>query len=171
MNRKFSILIAASLALVPAAAFAAHGRVGLWNITSTMQVSGMPQIPPEALEAMKARHMPIPGEPFTSQMCMTQEQVNADKPPAMNNRDESCDTKVLTQTPALMEAEITCHGRMDGTGHMKVTWRGTDHYDGSYNFKGTMAGRPYGMTTQYAGDFVKPDCGSVKPYMPPSQAQ
>lgn len=170
MNRApLSALIAAGLVLAPAAAFGAHGRVGLWTITSTMQMSNAPQIPPDALAMMKARHLPIPnsGEPFTTQMCMTQEQVNADKPPAMNSRGESCDTKVLSQSPALMEAEITCHGRMTGVGHLKIDWRGTDHYEGMYNFKGTMEGHPQEMTTHYTGDFVKTDCGSVKPFVPP----
>jgi hypothetical protein len=168
-----SALIAASLVLAPAAAFAAHGRAGLWNVTTTMQMSNMPQIPPEALAMMKARHMPIPGsgEPTTTQMCMTQDQVNADKPPAMSNRDESCDTRLLNQSPGMMEAEVTCHGRMNGVGHMKVSWRGNEHYEGVYNFKGAMEGRPQEMTTHYSGDFVKADCGSVRPFMPPRPMQ
>ena len=174
MNRSpLSTLIAASLILVPAAALAAHGRVGLWTVTTTMQMSNMPQIPPEALAMMKERHMPIlgSGEPMTTQMCMTQEQVNADKPPAMSNRDESCDTRVLNQSPAMMEAEVTCHGRMNGVGHMKVSWRGNEHYEGIYNFKGTMEGRPQEVTSRYSGDFVKADCGSVRPFMPPRSMQ
>lgn len=168
-----SALIAASLVLIPAAAFAAHGRVGLWTVTTTVQMSGMPQMPPEALAMMKAHHVAVPnsGEPTTTQMCMTQEQVNADKPPAMSNREESCDTKVLSQSAALTEAQITCHGRMDGVGHVKISWRGTDHYEGTYNFKGTMEGRPQEMSTHYTGDFVKADCGAVRPFMPPKPMQ
>jgi hypothetical protein len=174
MNRaSLSALIASSLILVPAVAFAAHGRVGLWNVTTAMQMSNMPQIPPEALAMMKERHMPVPGsgEPMTSQICMTQEQVNADKPPAMSNRDESCDTKLLNHSPALMEAEVTCHGRMNGVGHVKVAWRGNEHYEGTYNFKGAMDGRPQDMSTRFSGDFVKSDCGSVRPSMPPRSMQ
>jgi hypothetical protein len=173
VNFGIGTLAAASLVLVPAAAFAAHGKVGLWTVTSTMQMSNMPQIPPEALAMMKAHHMAIPGsgQPNIIQMCMTQEQVNADKPPAMSNREESCDTRVINQSPSLMEAEITCHGRMDGVGHVKVSWRGNEHYEGMYNFKGTMEGHPQEMTTHYSGDFVKSDCGSVKPFVPPRQMQ
>jgi hypothetical protein len=168
-----SVVVAAGLVLVPAAAFAAHGRPGLWTVTSTIQMSTAPQIPPQALAMMKARHMPIPnsGEPTSTQICMTQEQVNADKPPAMSNREESCDSKLLNQTPALMEAQITCHGRMEGVGHVKVSWRGTDHYEGIYSFKGTMEGRPQEMSTHYVGDFVKPDCGAVRPFVPPKPMQ
>jgi Protein of unknown function (DUF3617) len=166
-----SILIAASLLLVPAAALAAHGRAGLWTVTSSMQMANMPQIPPEAMAMMKERHMPIPGEPMTTQICMTQDQVNADKPPAMSNRDESCDTKVLNLSPAMMEAQVTCHGHMEGVGHVKVSWRGNEHYEGTYNFKGTMEGRPQEMSSHYSGDFVKSDCGSVRPFTQPRSMQ
>ena len=170
MNRSpLCVLVAVSLVLIPAAAFAAHGKAGLWTVTSTMQMSNAPQIPPEALAMMKQRHIPLPGsgEPTTFQMCMTQEQVNADKPPPMNNREESCNPKVLTQSPGLVEVEITCHGHMDGVGHMKISWRGNEHYESVYTFKGAMEGRPQDMTMRASGDFVKSDCGAVRPFAPP----
>lgn len=160
-------LLGAALILVPAAAFAAHGKVGLWTVTSTMEMKDMPPMPPQAVEMMKQRGMPIPGQPFTTQMCMTQEQVNADKPPSFNDRGESCDTKVLSSSPSAMHTQVTCHGRVDGVGDMQISWRGTDHYEGTYSFQGTAGGRPQNMTTHYSGDFVKADCGSVKPYGPP----
>ena len=174
MNRaSLSALIASSLILVPAVALAAHGRVGLWNVTTSMEMSNMPQMPPEALAMMKQRGMQMPGmgQPMMSQICMTQEQVNADKPPAMNNRDESCDTRVITMSPGLMESEITCHGHMNGTGHVKISWRGNEHYDGTYNFKGVMEGQPREMSSHYVGDFVNADCGAVKPFVMPKQMQ
>jgi hypothetical protein len=163
-------LMGTALILTPGIAFAAHGKAGLWTVTSQMEMKGMPQMPPEAMAMMKARGMPMPGAPFTTQMCMTQEQVNADKPPAFSNREESCDTKVLTQSPGAMSAQMTCHGRVEGVGHMEMSWRGNEHYEGTYNFKGTAEGRPQDMTTHYSGDFVKADCGSVKPYGRPAGA-
>lgn len=158
-------LIAAVIVLLPAAAFAAHGRAGLWNVTSTMQMANTPQMPPEAMAMMKSRGMKMPGmgQPMTMQMCMTQEQVNGDVPPAMHNRGENCSAKVLSQTATSMKSEVTCHGRMEGVGHAEMNWRGNEHYEGTYNFKGTMEGRPQDISTRYSGDFVKADCGSVKP--------
>ncbi|HZQ40142.1 MAG TPA: DUF3617 family protein, partial [Rhizomicrobium sp.] len=97
-----SALMGTALILAPSIAFAAHGRPGLWTITSTMEMKNMPQMPPEAMAMMKARGMAMPGQPFTTQMCMTQEQVNADKPPSVRNDDVSCDTKVLSSTPTAM---------------------------------------------------------------------
>ncbi|HEX4635740.1 MAG TPA: DUF3617 domain-containing protein [Rhizomicrobium sp.] len=158
-------LAAAALILLPAAAFAGHGKAGLWNVTTSMQMASMPQMSPEAMAMMKARGMKMPGmgQPMTSQMCMTQEQVNGDVPPAMRDRGENCSTKLLSQTATSMKSEVTCHGRMEGAGHAEVTWRGNEHYEGTYSFKGTMEGRPQDISTRYSADFVKSDCGAVKP--------
>jgi hypothetical protein len=97
---------------------------------------------------------------------MTQEMVNADKPPAMNQHEESCTTKILNQTATSVSAETTCHGRMDGVGRSQMSWRGNDHYEGTYSFKGTMEGHAQEMSSHYTGDFVKADCGAVKPFAP-----
>jgi len=156
--------IAAAILLLPAAAFAGHGKAGLWTVTSTMQMGNMPQMPPEAMAMMRSRGMSMPGmAPMTTQICMTVEQVNGDVPPAMHNRGENCTTKLLSQTATSMKSEVTCHGRMEGVGRAEMTWRGNEHYEGTYNFKGMMEGRPQEISTRYSGDFVKADCGAVKP--------
>jgi hypothetical protein len=166
MTLKFTTgLIAVAMVLVPAAAFAGHGKAGLWNVTSSMQMANMPQMPPEAMAMMKSRGMKMPGmgQPMTSQICMTQEQVNGDVPPAMHNRGENCTAKLVSQTASSMKSEVTCHGRMEGMGHAEMTWRGNEHYEGTYSFNGTAEGRPQNISTRYSGDFVKADCGAVKP--------
>lgn len=170
MKRGVICAVAGTALLLAPAAFAAHGRAGLWTVTSTMESKDMPKVPPEAMAMMKARHMPMPGEPFTTQMCMTQEQVNADKPPDIKNGEETCTTKIVSQSPAAVHTQVTCHGRVNGVGDMQISWRGNEHYEGTYSFKGTAEGRPQEMTTHYSGDFVKPDCGSVKPHGPPAGA-
>ena len=47
-------LAVAALSLVPGVAFAAHGKAGLWNISTIMDMGGM-QMPPEAMAKMKER--------------------------------------------------------------------------------------------------------------------
>ena len=159
-------LIAAAAILVPAAAYAGHGKPGLWTISSTMEMPNMPQMPPEAMAMMKSRGMSMPGmggAPIVTQICMTPEQVNGDVPPAMHNSAENCTTKLLSQTATSMKSQVTCHGRMEGVGLAEMSWRGNEHYEGTYSFKGTMEGRPQSLSTRYTGDFVKADCGGVKP--------
>jgi hypothetical protein len=165
MHHKFvSGLIAITIVLAPVAALAAHGKPGLWNISSTMEMGNM-LMSPEAMAMMKQRGMKMPGmggQPIVTQICMTQEQVNGDKPP-MNNRQENCTTKLLSQTSTTMTSQVTCHGRMEGVGRAQMSWRGNEHYEGTYSFRGTMEGRPQQISTHYTGDFVKADCGAVKP--------
>lgn len=160
--------IAAAVILAPGAAHAAHGKPGLWTITSTMHMATPLPMSPDMAAMMKKRgmkDMPMANQPFTSQMCMTQAEVEADKPPRMTSRQINCETKVLSQSASAMKSEVTCHGVMEGTGHSEISWTGNEHYTGSYSFKGTMHGRPNAVNTSYKGDWVKADCGSVKPAM------
>ena len=165
-HKLVSALLAATVVLAPVSAFAAHGQPGLWTVTASMTMPNPPPIPPDVLAQMKARHQPIPGsgEPMTNQMCMTPAQVQQDVPPPMNTRDETCSSKLLNQTPGMIEAETTCHGQMEGTGHIEIHWSGNTHYESTYHFKGMANGRPQEMTTHATGDFVRADCGNVRAY-------
>jgi hypothetical protein len=63
-----------------------------------------------------------------------------------------------------MSADTVCHGRMEGVGHSQISWRGNEHYEGSYDFKGAAQGHSTTMTTHFTGDWAKADCGAVKPF-------
>lgn len=164
--------IAVVLILSPIAVLGApQGKPGLWNITSTMEMANMPQIPPETLAMMKARGMKIPGmggQPTTTQICMTPQNSGSDMMSGaqgrLAQRDVNCTPRILNQTASSATTEIVCHGKMEGTGRSQISWRGNNHYEGSYNFKGSMRGQPQNISTRYTGDWVKADCGAVKPF-------
>ena len=167
MPHKLTSVLIATTILLPAAALAApHGKPGLWNITTTMQMAAMPKMPPEVMALMKQRGIKVPqsGQPMTSQMCMTAEQAAMDKPPNMDREGVKCTPKVISQTATSATTEITCHGTMEGTGRSQISWRGDSHYEGTYSFTGSVEGRPNNMSSTYTGDWVKADCGSVKPF-------
>ena len=94
---------------------------------------------------------------------MTQADVDADKPPQTADRDMGCTSRLVSQTASGMTAQVSCDGRMKGTGTMQVAYNGTDHYSGSFDFQGTMAGNPTKMSSSFKGDWVKADCGAAKP--------
>ena len=52
-------IAAAALVLVPGLAFAGHGKAGLWNISTTMDMGGV-QMPPEAMAKMKTMGVKMP---------------------------------------------------------------------------------------------------------------
>ncbi|HWA69764.1 MAG TPA: DUF3617 domain-containing protein [Rhizomicrobium sp.] len=164
--KHLTVITAAALMLAPATAIAVpHGKAGLWTITTTMKMANMPEMPPQVLEMMKKRGMPGMGQPMTSQMCMTLDDVNADPNARMQAQHQvNCTPHIVSQTANSAITEIVCHGNMEGTGRSQISWHGDSHYEGTYSFNGTMHGRPNAMSSRYTGDWVKADCGAVKPY-------
>jgi hypothetical protein len=161
---KFStvLLLSSTCLLVSsAAALAKHGKVGLWNVTSTIETA----MPPEMMAQMKksGASMP-PSKPVVIQMCMSQEEVNSDNPPHVDRASTGCSTRIVSQTPLALKAAMTCKGAMKGTGSIEVAYTGAEHYAGAYSFKGTLAGNPTNVTTKFSGDWVKADCGKIPPY-------
>jgi hypothetical protein len=164
MSKKWLSTVALVLVL-PGAAFAAHGKAGLWNISTTMSMA-MPQMPPEALAQMKAMGMSMPsGRTFTSQICMTEADVNADKPPSMGNDNMNCKWTNMHVTGSGMTGDLICSGQMTGKGSMQVSYTGNTHYSGQYSFTGSVEGHQQNMKSSFTGDWVKADCGAVKPMM------
>jgi hypothetical protein len=159
-----AFLAAGAAAAFPAAAIAAHGKVGLWEITTHMSMPGMEaRIPPEALARMKAMGMQMPGnQTFSAQHCMTAEEVAQDRPPPMRHA-EDCTTSNLTHDAHSVNVDMICKGAdLDGTGHVNVTYDSDEHYSGSFTFTGTGHGHPMNMSNSFEGKWISADCGSVK---------
>lgn len=165
------ISAAAAVALLSTAALGMpHGRPGLWTITTSMKMANMPQIPPEALAMMKQRGMKFPGmggEPIVTQICMTPQDVNEGALAAQRMREQhdvKCTPRVISESMSSVTTEIACHGMMEGVGRSQMSWRGDSQYEGDYSFKGVMHGQPTETSSHFRGEFVKADCGSVKPF-------
>ncbi len=160
MNRRFVIPALAVLLLPAAPALANHGKVGLWNVTSSVAIT----LPPELAAEMKKSGTVMPTKPVTVQMCMSREEVESNAPPHIDSGATGCVTKLVSQSASAMRANVVCSGQLKGSGSIAVAYQGAEHYSGSYNFKGTSYGSSTNMTTTFKGDWVKADCGKVKPY-------
>jgi hypothetical protein len=157
-------LVLGAVALLPNAALAAHGKAGLWEVTTHMSMPGMSaQIPPEALARMKAMGIQMPGnQTFTAQHCVTAEEAALDKPPPMHS-SQDCTTSNVTHDAHSFNVDMVCKGdNMDGQGHATVTYDSDEHYSGSFSFTGTAHGHPANMTNSFEGKWISADCGSVK---------
>ena len=153
----------AALLLSPGMALAGHGKAGLWNVSTTMNMAM--QMPPEAMAQMKKMGVTMPSaRTFASQICMTQAEVDSDKLPPMGKCDSGCTSHIVSQTGYSMAAQTVCNGEMKGTGQMQISYSGAEHYTGSYSFKGNMSGQPMDTSSSFKGDWEKADCGAVKPY-------
>ena len=84
----------------------------------------------------------------------------------MGRNDSGCTSHIVSQTGTAMTAEMVCNGEMKGTGRMQIVYSTPEHYAGSYNFKGMMQGHAMNTSSSFKGDWVKADCGAVKPRLP-----
>jgi hypothetical protein len=159
MARHLLALAALVAVTLPGAALAGHGKAGLWSVSSTTQMN-------MTMPGMGAgdRAMAMPATSHTTQMCMSQEEVDSSAPPHIDQAGTGCTTKLLSATATSMKAAMTCNGRLKGSGQMQITYRGAEHYQGTYDFKGQVEGNATAMTTRFKGDWVKADCGAIKPY-------
>ena len=150
--------------VVPLTAVASHGKVGLWEVTTHMNMPNMmANIPPEALARMREHGVNMsPNQTYTSQHCMTAAEVAEDKPPPMRN-SEDCQMSNMSHDAHTFTADMVCSTeRMQGRGHLSVNFDSTEHYAGTYTFNGTTEGHTQNMTYNFEARWVSADCGNVK---------
>jgi hypothetical protein len=144
---------------LPAAAWASHGKVGLWEITvqaDTSHMAGMPDIsklPPQIRAQMEAMGRQ------TLQHCMTAAEVNSEKPDMSHSPD--CKVSNLRTVGHSFSGDVVCHGRVNGTGHVEFNFPSPERYDGSEAINMVVHGQPVVTKTSFSGRWISPDCGKV----------
>lgn len=171
MSKRYFVLsglAVIAIAAAPISAIASHGKAGLWSVTT--QIGGMPQqmphMTPEQMQQMQAMGVQMPHmgpHGMTTQYCMTAAEVNSDAPPSMQ---KDCKISNMHTDGHTMSADMTCTGRMQGKGHMTVTYDNPEHYAGKVVFAGSAEGQTTDVTDTFEGKWVSADCGSVKPMHP-----
>jgi hypothetical protein len=172
MQTKFRYLGAAAIAaaiLVPAMALASHGKAGLWQITVTMDMAGMPampdmsSLPPEAQARMKAMQMQMSGHSMSIQHCMTAQEVSMEKPDfSKMGHNKDCSATNVQVSGHAFSADMVCKGGdFVGNGHMQVAFDSDEHYSGSSTMSGDAHGHPMNVKESFDGKWISADCGSV----------
>jgi len=138
-------------------------RPGLYEVTSSMtwQKSPLPpgmQAPPGS---------PFDGAPKTTQVCVTQEQIDKYGGPNPAPQRGNCTVSNLQMKPDGMTAGMACTGQMVGNGTVNSTWSASGTGTTNVHFTGTMQmgprSTPIEWTLQANSVFKGADCGSVKP--------
>jgi hypothetical protein len=142
-------------------------KLGLWESTSTTDISGMP-VPAEVLKnmppdrrarfeaAMKARQADGP-KSITDQTCMTKDDLN--RPfDTKNDEDENCTNTIVTATRTHAEYKIECTGpeARNGVMHAEALSRESVKYTIVMNTgNGTV-------TNEITSKWIAADCGNVQ---------
>ena len=129
MDQRYWIgLLAGMSLLLPSGAPAADlMKPGLWEITTSMEMPGMPfQSPPQTV-----RH------------CYTAQEVRDEPVP----KDDNCRLTDLKSSGGKVTWKLECKGEMTGKGEGEIVYRGDSAYEG----KTSMQVEGMTMTTSYRG--------------------
>ena len=121
----------ASLGFLAAPALAQSGSDELWNMSTRMEMAGMP------------------GQTFTSEVCMKKGQTQPDK----MSQDKNCKVADMRTVGSKTTWRIECAGRDPMTGEGEVT-RTRDSMNGRMRMQGKRGNESYDMTTVMQGRLV-----------------
>lgn len=147
-------------------------KTGLWEITTTNLMSGMPPIPPETLarmtpeqrarfeESMKAT---MSGKPKTTTRkdCVTREKLNKDY--LFGEERKQCTRTVITASSSKTEMKMQCQEenmKMDGTVRMEVL--SSEQVKGTVKMMATGSGRTMNVDVDFNARYLGPVCGDTK---------
>ncbi len=159
-DRRYLLAASAGILVLGLFAWAQGRKPGLWEVNSNMtwQQSPFPAGSPAA-SAMG-------GRPRTTQVCVTQEQIDKfGAPPPQTQRD--CQVTNVSLKPDGMTADLVCSGAFSGKGTVEAKFVDAGHTESKIHFTGSMQmgpqSKPIEWTVESSSAFKGSDCGSVKP--------
>lgn len=172
---KTKILIG-TVVLCGTAAWAAEFdvRPGLWDMTTTTQMSGLPpipnfdQIPAEQRARIEAAMKNVTGpHTNTTKTCVTKEGIEKAIAQASSNSRNKCDPKIVSMTASKVVMHIECtpdaKNAAKTSGDMTLERQDPEHVTGTGTMKSTGSGHTMDIKWTMTGKFVSAECGNVKP--------
>ena len=173
------------IALTALSAQAQSQKPGLWEHSSTMQVSGgemaqqmaemkkqLAALPPDqrkAMEQMMGMSVASDGQTMTLKHCVTPEEAAKAFTPS---HDDECKYTITQRSAAAIKATFVCkdEGRTSGEGNFQ--FKGDTAYSGKFNATTLINGKREQVEMTQTGRWLSAQCGNVKPpNTPPSKGK
>ncbi|MGA3034174.1 MAG: DUF3617 family protein [Terracidiphilus sp.] len=155
MNKSYVWAVLA-LCIASLSAQAQSRKPGLWEVTSSMNMAGMPS------------NMPNMGS-HTTQVCVTQAMIDKYGGPTSNPGRGNCQMTDVSLTASGMTAKMSCSGQMNMTGTVQTTFVDANTTKTTVTMTMTSPnGQTMNMTTQATATYKGADCGSVQPMAVPA---
>lgn len=148
-------------------------KPGLWDITTTTQMSGMPPIPnldqmtPEQRARVEGAMKRMSGAPHTStrKQCVTKESIDKAIADATSNKNNSCAPKIASMSASKIVMHLDCpeKNEMKSNGDFVIERLDSEHFKGSGAITAAGGGHTMDVKWSMTGAFVSSNCGSVKP--------
>lgn len=174
----FNLVSAAAIALVATgaaegASISLHLAPGLWEMTSSAQMSGMPSLPENVLaqlppaqrakiEAQYQASMAQAAKPHTVKTCVTQKDLDHPFHGMEDGRGMNCSETVTSSTWTSQVVHVACKGGQglaDGTFHFQAPTPNSMQGLIELNFVGN--GHSINTKAQIQGHWLGADCGSL----------
>lgn len=141
-------------------------KPGLWEITSSHHITGIPPMPKEwqekvtpeqraAMETAFRKESEKGPQTDTERECITKEKM--DRPFDMGDKD--CTSTIVRTTRTTQEVRLSCNGQMKGSGVMRVTTPTPETMTGTLDLQLGDAKDAMKVKSQLQGRWLGPDCG------------
>ena len=141
------------------------GKAGQWEVTTTMTWQKTPVRP-------GSPGGPPAGGPHTTQVCLTQEMVDAGA--LLPQSRGQCHIQNKVVKPGSLTANYLCTGKMKGMGTLESSFPDLEHVTGSIHFIGTLDvnahAQPIEWTTTSNAVFKGAECTGDSPQANAPQA-
>ena len=166
MKLTASISLAAIACAVLLFADTLNVKPGQWEVTSSVQTSGMPPIPPEVLEKMTPQQREMMEQRMkgnqtprttTLKSCITKEQIAKGFDAGENDQD--CTRTVISSTSSKQEIKIECNranNKMSGT--MRIEAASSESVKGSGEMNVSGGGRSMTVNNSFTAKWLGSTC-------------
>jgi hypothetical protein len=176
MNRSYlvrtgrvpSLLAGAACLALPLLAGSAEKlniKTGLWEITSTTQMSGTPQLPKEVTAKMtpeQRAHLEADlksaakdAKKSTERSCITKKDVEN----PFHGSNENCKQSIVRTTSTTQEVNLVCNGEPKGTGFIRITAPTPEAMTGVMDIKMGDGKDALNLKANLTGRWIGADCG------------
>jgi hypothetical protein len=142
-------------------------KPGLWEITSTHHISGVPPMPKEwtekvtpeqraAMEAAFQKEAEKGPETDTERECISKKE--AEQPFDIGDTKD-CTQKVVRTTKTTQEVHLSCNGEFKGSGVLRVTSPTPETMTGSLELQLGEGKDAMKVKSELKGRWLGPDCG------------
>jgi len=179
-----------ALASVPAAVLAAIAgaavlraqaqpldvKLGLWEMTVTSQMSGLPPMPPidtskmtpeqrarvEAMLAARGNSANSPGTPRVVKDCITKEKLDKEAFQVNQRNDSSCKQTVASSTSKLQVIRVACTDNRKMSGEMLIEVPSPEKVQVTSKMTSGDGANPMVINVSGSGRWLSSACGDVK---------
>ena len=140
-------------------------KIGLWEITSTTQMSGTPQLPKEITAKMtpeqrarleadlkSATH---DAKKSTDRSCITKKDIEN----PFHGSNENCKQSIVRTTRTSQEVNLVCNGEPKGTGFIRINTPTPETMTGVMDIKMGDGKDALNLKANLTGRWIGADCG------------